>query len=379
MTTFTLTCIAAELSRALQLVSQVAGRDKMLPILRAVRITAKSGSASISATNMDHGATATIAAEGDGVIYVDASMISVKAGAIRPDKPVTISSEDGKTAAMVQGRNRYTLPLLDGEAFPSVMTGSVNGPSVTMTAGPLLAALSVSPDAITPSSDRAIGMGALLDMSDGKFRVVAGNGQIFSVIEVDAPPLAVSDAIVPLGAIGSICGMFKEADSIDVVLTDDAMSIKADGLVYRTKLVEMKYPDWQAAVKRQAGDNLDGSAVLVASDVADTTKRASAIAEDSNKQNGTFIPIRIIIKDGELGMVTQNSRGEVGEDACACDGPDGSFGVNAINLRKMVSNIGSMDVCIRYSTTANDQPIVIHASPSERENFRIVMPIRMGF
>lgn len=376
---FKLTCMAGELARALSLASQAAGREKQIPILRAVRIVVTKSGATISATNNDHGVAVTIAAEGEGTAHIDIGLILPKAQVMRGNQPVTLSSEDGKFLDMKQGRTSLRAPILDGDAFPVDMTKAVKGKPVTFTASTLLSALSMATDAIEPGLTRSVDMGALMDMGDGKFRIVAGTGKVFSVVELDLPALQVQEIILPHAAISSIGSLFREDDEMQVVATDNALSISTDSLTYRTKLVEDKYPEWRPILSRQAGDNLDGTATASRADLVDAIKRAAAIGEDSNKQNGTFIPIKAKIGGGEFVLTTKNSRGEEGEDACECDGVNGVFGVNAIALKKMTDNLGSSSVRIRYSTTDQNGPIVVHAHPSERDNYRVIMPVRMAF
>lgn len=375
--TFTLTCQAGDLARALTLAAQTAGKEKQIPILRAVRIDVSSTSATISATNNDHGVATRIAAEGEGIAHIDLSLILPKAQVMRQNQPVTITSEDGKFIEMKQGRTKLTAPVLDGDAFPVDMTKALDGSPVTLTAGPLLAALSVAPDAIDPGISRSVDMGALVDSADDKFRIVSGNGKVFMVTEIDLPAMAIKEFILPHAAISSICSLFRESDALQVVATENAVSISTDTLTYRTKLVEDRYPDWRAAVSRQAGDNLDAVAIVSRVEFVDAIKRAGAIGEDSNKQNGSFVPIRGHVGGGELTLTAKNSRGEEGEDAIACEGQEGSFGVNAIALKRMTENLGSGSVRIRYSSKDPSQPIVVHAEPNDRDNYRVIMPVRM--
>lgn len=374
---FTLTCQAGDLARALTLAAQTAGKEKQIPILRAVRIDVSDKFAIISATNNDHGVATRIAAEGEGIAHIDLSLILPKAQVMRQNQPVTITSEDGKFIEMKQGRTKLTATVLDGDAFPVDMTKALDGSPVTLTAGPLLAALSVAPDAIDPGISRSVDMGALVDSADGRFRIVSGNGKVFMVTEIDLPAMEIKEFILPHAAISSICSLFRESDALQVVATENAVSISTDTLTYRTKLVEDRYPDWRAAVSRQAGDNLDAVAIVSRVEFVDAIKRAGAIGEDSNKQNGSFVPIRGHVGGGELTLTAKNSRGEEGEDAIACEGPEGSFGVNAIALKRMTENLGSGSVRIRYSSKDPAQPIVVHAEPSDRDNYRVIMPVRM--
>lgn len=377
--TFQLTCMAGELARALSLATQVSGREKQIPILRAVRIAATKTACTIAATNNDHGMAVTIAAEGDGVVYVDASMIAPKSAVLRHDKPVTITGdEDGKNITVTQSRTRWKIPVLDGaDSFPTDMTKAVKGKSVKMTAGPFLHALSIAPDAIWPGIARTFDMGALLDMGDGKFRVISTNTKVFSVIELDAPALQVEQIIFPNDAMSAVRSLFKDADELEIVATADAMSISAERLIYRTKLVEGQFPDWRKAVEKQAGAALDGEAIASSTAIIETLDRAAAIAEDKNK-DGAVLGVRVQIGDGEFSAKATNRTGEEGEDSCECPGSEGLFGVSATHLRKMIGNLGSRDVRLTYSTTDPEKPVVVHAHPAERENYRLVMPMRMA-
>lgn len=373
--TFTLTCMAGELARALSLVSQVTGKEKQVPILKAVRIHVERGSASVSATNNDHGATVTFAAEGDGTAYIDAALIAPKSKVLRPGQPVEIVSKTGKTATIKQGVTEWKLPLLaDGDdTFPIAMTEPVPGDPISMTAGPLLRALAVAPDAIWAGVGKTADMGALLDMGEERFRVISTNGKVvLSVVEIDAPTLPAT-VVIPNGAMATLRSMFGEADELQIVANTAAMSASCDGVTYRTKLVEGHYPNWRGVVTTQAGPLLDGEATADTSAILETIDRAAAIAGIGGTD---VLAARIKIAGGEFSISTKNRNGEEGHDVCPCAGTDGQFTIPVSFMRKMIANIGSKTVTLRYSTTDHEKPVAIHAVSADRDDYRLVMPMR---
>lgn len=370
--TFRLTCMAGELARALQLASQTAGREKQIPILRAVRIAVTKDGATISATNNDHGVTVSIAAEGEGTAYVDIGLILPKAQVMRPSQPVTLTSEDGKFIEMKQGRTGLKAPMLDGDAFPVDMTKAVDGKGITVAAGPLLHAFSVAPDAIWPGISQPMYMGALLDMEGGKFRVVATSGKVLSVMELDIPAFDRS-IIIPNEAMAAIRSMFKDAETLEIVATESALSVSGNEVTYHTRLIEGRFPDWRRVV---AGENIENIATIDPAEVLGAVIRASAVSEEKAK-DGSFLAVWVNIDDGELLAKASSKIGEAGEDTCPTDGPAGEFVVNSIHIRRMLGNIGASKATITYPTTYNpDVPVIIRAYPSERENYRAISQVR---
>ena len=371
---FQLTCMAGELARALSLASQVSGREKQVPILRAVRIDASKKGATFSATNMDHGVRVNIAAEGSGTAYVETALIEPKAAALRSDQPVSIAADkDGKFITVTQGKTRWRVPILLGDGFPDSACSPISGNPVQVPSGPLFAAIDIAKEAINPGLANSYDMGALFDMQDG-FRIVSTTSKKFSIVQIDAPVLPVS-FILPNSAMAVIGHMFRASDVLAIIATPDAITVTADDVMYKTKLIEQKYADWRKALAKQVV-GLDGQCVISARELIETINRASMIAEDKTK-DGAALGVRVHLAEGEFLASAKNRSNEEGSDACAFEGDAGDFVVSALFLRQMVGTMSSDKIRIRFAPTDPEKPIAIYQEPAGAlDNFRIVMPMR---
>lgn len=363
--TFTLTCMAGELARILTLAGNVSGHVKQVPILKACRIAVTKGMATVSATDTDHGMRATLAAEGKGEVYVEIALLAQKAAALKATEPVTMASDkEGKFLAVSQGKTRWKVPLILGDGFPVAMTEPIGGAPSVIQRRRFFAALSAVMPNIEGTDNRIFGRGPYLDMTDG-FTAVAAGAKGCYVVRVDADVWPIS-VIIPTGSAHAMMAMFKDADEIAVTVTENAMTVDADDVMYRTKLIEGTYADWRAVVQHATG-SLDGSARVGRQEMIDTIARASAIAVDGTK--GAALGVRIAIVDGEMQVKASNRNGEEGYDACQADGDDGSFGVGTAKVIEALSSLTADEVELRYATDA-EKPLMIRASD---DDWRVVM------
>lgn len=370
--TFTLTCMAAELARAVNLVTFVSGNSKQLAILKSSMIDVRDGQATISATDMDHSVRVSFAADGEGTVFIDTAALAQKSGALRPNSPVTISGDDN-AVTIAQGKTRWKLPVIDGAAFPHEICQPIPGDAVQIGCGELINAMTAARAVVRELGGGAINMGVFLDNRDG-FRAVGADSRGLAVIQINSDPLPLS-VLVPTNSISAMFGIFKSADQLDVVVTENGMSLSADGVMYRTKLVEQAYADWRRAQVAQTKD-ISGSVILDAADLVAAIKRATAIAEDKSK-DGTSVAVRLTFADGECCATAKNRNGEEGVDYCPAEGDDGTCMVTAGFLLDVIGSFSSERLKISLNTQT-EGAIQIEPYPAPAgENVRVVMPRRL--
>lgn len=374
--TFTLTCMAAELARAVSLASQVSGNSKQLNILKSCMIDVAGGSAVIAATDMDHAVRVTLAAEGTGRVFVDTAMLAQKTAALRPSVPVIISGDDPNFVMMVQGKTKWKIPLVseaEHKQFPFEITQPIDGDEVEIGAAMFIAATQSAKTIVREGVASPINMGVYLDMTDG-FRAVGADSRGLAVVQVDNEPLAAS-VILPNNAISVIGNMFRSAEILSIVATPDGMSVSADGVMYRTKLVEQAYPDWRKAHVAQT-KGVNGSVIVDAADISEVVRRATAIAEEKGK-DGSSLAVRLTFSDGECAATAKNRNGEEGTDYCPADGDSGTAMVNANVILDAIGSFGSERLKIGINTK-DEGAIQIEPYPeTPMQNERIVMPRRI--
>jgi len=369
---FTLTCMAAELARAVNLVTFVSGNSKQLAILKSSMIEVGGGQAVIAATDMDHSVRVSFAADGEGRVFIDTAALAQKSGALRPNSPVTISGDD-KAVTVVQGKTRWKLPVIDGAAFPFEITQPIPGDAVQIGCGAFINAMTSARAIVRELGGQPINMGVYLDTSDG-FRAIGADSRGLAVVQIENDPLPVS-VLVPTNSISAMFGIFRSADVLDVVATEAGMTVSADGVMYRTKLVEQGYADWRRALTAQTA-GISGSVILDAVDLVAAIKRATAIAEDKSK-DGASVAVRLTFADGECCATAKNRNGEEGVDYCPAEGDAGTCMVTAGFLLDVIGSFSSERLLIRLNTKV-EGAITIESYPADKvENVRVLMPRRL--
>jgi len=370
--TFTLTCMAAELARAVNLVTFVSGNSKQLTILKACMIEVGGGTAVIAATDMDHAVRVSFAADGEGRVFIDTAALAQKSGALRPNSPVTISGDE-KAVTVVQGKTRWKLPVIDGAAFPHEICQPIPGDPVQIGCGEFINALTAARAVVRELGAQPINMGVFLDVTDG-FRAVGADSRGLAVVQMSADPLPIS-VLVPTNSISAMFGIFRTAETLGIIATENGMSLAADGVMYRTKLVEQGYADWRRAQTAQV-KGISGSVILDAADLIAVVKRATAIAEDKSK-DGASVAVRLTFADGECCATAKNRNGEEGVDYCPADGDAGTCMVTAGFLLDVIASFTSERLMVRLNTQT-EGAITLESYPADKiENVRVLMPRRL--
>lgn len=373
MKSFTLELLSRDLKSCMDTAMQAADRSTKTPILQAVRISIVDSTASFAITNTDHSVIARSPAAGDGTVFLSFEMLAQKAAALRQDQPVTLA-EDAGSVIIRQGKTRWKVPLIDGAGWPDAYFEAVSGEAVTIKTSSLLAALNLAAEHINPQDTRVIGRGPYLDMTDG-FVVIGSATKGIRVMRVDAPVLA-NSFVLPLESVRAVGTIFRDATEVSINTNARAISVEADGTVYRSKLIEDKYVDWRNIVKLQTA-KLDGSFVVNTAEFLAATERATAIGQDITKSSKS-VGARYALADGEMTIHCRNGSGEEGDDTCSVDGVNGTFGVAAQYIFDAVASIGAERIRMSINTS-EDGPIMIVAEPSpELDDYRIVMGMRVA-
>lgn len=378
---FALECIAGEMSRALGMARSVTDGGLKVPILKAVRIEVGKAGAEFAATNTDHSIRTSVAAAGRGIIHADTATLAVKAAALRPNQPVTLTGEDdGKYITMVQGKTRWRVPVLLGDGFPVDFTKGVKGKTIKVAREPFFAALAITQANVVPDISRSVGMGVFLDMGEERFRVVSAARHGLYIVELDAPRLPVN-IIVPSDSSRAIREIFKEADELTLTCQDAEpfggnFVIEADGILYRTKLIGQEFANWRDAYAKQTGD-LAASCVVDRGQILEALRRTAAIAEDHEKM-GSYVGITMTVADGELTFSAKNRSGEEGTDTCPAEGDPGRFATSAYLFETALANLIGDRLRIHYRAGDETGPALLEPEPKgERDDCRLIMPMRV--
>lgn len=221
-----------DLARLLAATVKVVETRNTIPILSTVRLVAKDGKISITATDLVISATATADATGDLAVCVDAKLFGdiVK----RAGDAIDLTHNDG-TLTIATGKSRFKLPTLPVGDFPDFTAGDMTTAFTTN----LAALFKPVSFAISTEETRYYLNGIYLHALDGKLAAVATDGHRLGR-NIGGPVAEFSGVIVPRKTVGLI-----PEGEIGVMLSATKIQFAALGLVITSKLIDGTFPDYQ--------------------------------------------------------------------------------------------------------------------------------------
>lgn len=233
---------------ALERVGKCVQARSEIPILSHYLIRVADGTISVSGTNLDQIATASVPAETEGQdsFCVPAALLlpSIK-NASAADISLML---EGDLASVTAGRAKFRIPTRLADDFPADLMDREPTHTFRM-AGDDLRRVAKSAGAFVGKDDRYYLHGPLFHVEDGKMHVVATNGHRLSLLDLPAPEASggMPPVIVPPDMI-----KIMEALSGDVrlSLSESFIRADADGFAVASKLIDGSFPDYQRLLAR---------------------------------------------------------------------------------------------------------------------------------
>lgn len=378
-TAFQLDCMTGQLASALAAANTVTDHGIKYPILKATRIAVDGQSAWVYASNSNQAIRARIAANGSGVVHLDTAALTTKITALKQTAPVSIAGDD-KSVTITQGRTRWKLPVLANPDYYDfeASAAALDGEPVEISAGALQAALAAVRPAFSTDESRYYLSGACIELSAGRFRVVATDGNVLAAVQIPGKFPARDIFLMPPGSTAAIARLFEADDTLQMVSTPDAFTLDNGDTFFRSKNIEGTFPSWERIIPKSTSSvEVDGAEFLAA------LERVAAIREDMGKQT-RFVAVEMLFGESEITMTSQNKDGEAGEDYCACERTSGEHDFHVAfssdTLATALRTFGAVDglkICFSNTKRKNSvgvtiDPIVIHRAVSDGDDFRVV-------
>lgn len=378
--TFKLHCMANQLASVLDAANTVTDHGVKVPILKAIRIEVSNGQGEFISTNTDQTVRSVIAADGEGVIHLDTAALATKVKALRPNAPVSIEG-DASAVHIVQGRTRWKLPALVNTGFDFQAAASrIDGVEMPISFDALSSALRAAQPAFLVSQTHYHLQGASLEWVGGKMCVVGTDTHMLHAIQI-AGQWPVRDGILlPPEGVAALSRLYAPGTDLKMIVGTTSVSLDDGETLFRSKMIDGKFPDWRRIVPKPAGSvSVDAAAFIEA------LARVSAIREDEGKTS-RFVQVRMVIGDSEITMTTKNRDGEEGADYCECQRMDGEgeYGLT-VSASMLLTSLRSMGQVDTLRLEFGDQrphdedrppPIVVHRLASDVEDFRLVTALR---
>ena len=362
-----------QLLRPLTLVAGAVERRQTMPILANLLVRVSGDVLYITGTDLEVELSATITpiakAESDGDITVPARKF-VDICKSLPDGCDIGFELDGGKAIVKSGRSRYTLATLPATDFPSVQRDD-SGFSVTVNQGDFARLLSRTGFSMAQQDVRYYLNGMLWELSDRTFKSVATDGHRLAIAHIDLADTVEGEKqqfIIPRKGVGELTRLLAD-ESANITVEFGANHIRAttDGMVFVSKLVDGKFPDYERVLPK-------GGNKLV---VAKKEDLKAALSRSAILSNEKFRGIRFTLSDGLVGIQANNPEQEEAHEEVSVNyqGDTVEMGFNVSYLIEVLGVLGSDEVNITLSDSASSA--LIQDGNADNNALYVVMPMRL--
>jgi DNA polymerase-3 subunit beta len=357
--------------KPLTTVAGIVERRHTLPILANVLLRKDADTVSFLATDVEIQiqTTASLGTGKDsGATTVSARKLIDILRALPEGPEVTLSVANRK-ATIQAGRSRFQLQTLGAEEFPTVAVNDKFSASFSLPQKQLKHLFQMVHFAMAQQDIRYYLNGLLLVTDAGAVRVVATDGHrlAFCQADLDGPPLARNEVIIPRKTVLELQRLLKDEDTpIEMRFAGNQARFNFSGMEFVTKLVEGKFPDYQRVIPSGYKKK-----VSIARDVlAGSLARASILTSDK------FRGVRLSLAPGVLKIQTSNAEQEEAIEELEVDyaGEALEIGFNVGYLQDVLGNLRAEQVDIELGDANTSALMTVPGDPSFKY---VVMPMRI--
>ncbi|PIE00350.1 MAG: DNA polymerase III subunit beta [Thiothrix nivea] len=307
-----------------------------------------------------------------GEITLPARKLADICKALPPESLVAIDISDNR-AIVRCGRSRFELATLPATEFPELddMGETFN---FELPENQFRELLNNTAFAMANQDVRYYLNGMLLELTPVHIRTVATDGHRLSLCthRNEAESLnSITDPvqiIIPRKGVLELSRLLR-ADSqvpIQVQLSQNHLRVQIDQLRFTTKLVDGRYPDYQAAVPAQGQIQID-------LDRKDFKNMLSRVAILSNEK---FRGVRLSLRENVLQVQSNNPEQEKATDELDINyqGEDFNIGFNINYVQDAVAHLSSDTMTLQLNSPESSALIT---DPNDNSLCNVVMPIRL--
>lgn len=366
------------LARALQAYDKIVETRSTIPILANVRLTADAGNLTITANNLTEEIAATVPAEVSAAFDVTARSDRLKAFVNKVSKGAQVAIEATDSDIEVKaGRSRLNLQTMPAADFPPTAKND-EGQEFTLEAV-LATELFRRPQiAISSEETRYYLNGIYLAPYDGALAAVATDGHrlIKTAVPMPGGLRPFKGIIIPRDAVSRIVDFLGAGRPLAFRVNEARIEVRDENIVYRSKLIDGTFPDWERVVPRDAARvlTIQREPVMVAVDrtitVSNERGRAIKLCIDRPKREILFRVKNVDVGDAE--EVAEID--EIDDNVNSVVKPADEIGFNA---RYLLDHLGAMqgDQVLMHLNTAGDQ--AKFTEPDNPNALFILMPMRV--
>lgn len=375
MPDISITLPRADLDRALSRLARVVERRNTIPILGNIRLALRRNTLTLTATDLDIEARATLDAPdaaGEDETTVPAARLhdivrKISADRIRLTWPV-----GGAQVTITGGRARFALQALPATDFPDLDASGATH-EFTLPAATLANLFDDVAFAISTEETRYYLNGIYLHVVTGEsgptLRAVATDGHRLARADMPAPQGAdgMPGIIVPRKTAAEIARLALGSDGpAEIAVSPTKIRVTIGATRYLSKLIDGNFPDYARVIPT----NNDKTAIVEREALAAAASRVATISSERGRA------VKLSFRNASLKLsVTNPDAGEAVDeiDADYASAPL-EIGFNAVYLAELLNHIAAETVRIEMAESGS--PTLFRAA-SNNERLIVLMPMRV--
>lgn len=239
----------------------VVSKKSTSPIYEAILIEVSAGKINLTGSSDSAQVTASVGTldATDGAFAVHAHMLAAIVKKLPNNgKPIAVEAKDGHLIVK-SGRSRFKLPTFDARDYPSFDgAGDVVG-TARIGAGKLHAVLVASSVAMGKDETRYYLMGVNVRQRGGYCVFCSTDGHRLTKKEADVDFGADVEAILPRTSVEYLVANFGTDGDVDVRIGANTATFEKGDFVYRTKLFDAQFPDYERIIPKGGEVVFNGS------------------------------------------------------------------------------------------------------------------------
>ena len=317
----------------LSAVTGVVERRQTMPILANVLVTAKGGTVSIMATDLEVEmvAAAAVTIQEEGEITVPGRKFLDICRALKDGVGVELTVS-GEKATVKAGRSRFTLATLPAAEFPTVEDIQPRE-TLTLPQADLKRLLEKTHFSMAHQDVRYYLNGLLLELADGVLRAVATDGHRLALCEVEAGEKGGShQVIVPRKGVLELQRLLGDSGELELAIGSNHIRAQVGDIRFTSKLIDGRFPDYQRVIPKRAEKNVG----------AEREYLRQALSRVAILSNEKYRGIRLDMSKDSLRVQAHNPEQEEAEEQVEVryDGEEMEVG---FNVNYLLDALGALD------------------------------------
>ena len=353
----------------LQQVIGAVERRQTLPILGNVLLKSTGGDLTLTSTDLEIEMISRVEAESsdDFQTTIPARKLLDISKALPDSVQINFTIDDNRVS-LNAGRSRFTLATLPARDFPG-LDEILEQHSFTIPQKEFKALFDKTSFAMAQQDVRYYLNGILMEITQGLIKLVATDGHRLALaqFETDTGIEAEKQIIIPRKAVLELSRLLDGSDSlVTCILSQNHFRVRTDSLVFTTKLIDGKFPDYQRVIPVDGNKTLEVEREML-------KQSMSRIAILSNEK---YRGIRLALSTDNLSIQANNPDQEEAEEELQVDYDEGDMeiGFNVTYLIDVLNVLDSKKVQIKLKD-ANSSCII--SDNQDSDSLYVVMPMRL--